>query len=64
MALALLDKASLKAGVLDDGLLSYNRQKKEIDLILMDIQMPTMDGFTVTEKIRNELELKDVPIMQ
>lgn len=33
------------------------------DLILLDIQMPVMDGFRTLEAIRRKKELKDVPIM-
>jgi len=29
----------------------------------MDVQMPHMDGLTATQKIRNELELTDFPII-
>ena len=33
------------------------------DLILMDIQMPIMDGLTATKLIRKEEKLKDIPIV-
>ncbi len=33
------------------------------DLILMDLSLPTMDGWTATAKIKEIEELKDIPII-
>lgn len=37
-------------------------QKNRVDLILMDIQIPGMDGYLTTQKIRGSLKL-DVPVI-
>ncbi|MGE5172012.1 MAG: adenylate/guanylate cyclase domain-containing protein [Rudaea sp.] len=33
------------------------------DLVLLDIEMPEMDGFAVLSEIRNDLALRDVPVI-
>ncbi|MGE5621218.1 MAG: response regulator, partial [archaeon] len=40
-----------------------NARRQHFDLILMDMQMPVMNGFEATEKIRQLPEYKDTPIV-
>lgn len=35
----------------------------EFDLMLLDIQMPEMDGYQVLEKVASDLELRDIPVI-
>ena len=38
-------------------------QEKRPDLILLDIIMPKLDGFSVLKKIKEDPKLKDVPVI-
>ncbi len=47
----------------EDGKEAVKRFRESLfDLVLMDIQMPEMDGYTTTAVIRNELKLH-IPII-
>ena len=44
--------------------LAFNKLENEsIDLILMDINMPDMDGYTLTAKIKKMDQYKNIPIV-
>ena len=47
-----------------DGLQAYEILKKEkIDLVVSDVDMPVMDGFELTSKIRNDKGLSKIPLI-
>ncbi len=48
----------------EDGSLAVEAvQKRKYNFILMDVQMPKMDGLTAVRIIRQDLKLKDLPIV-
>jgi len=37
--------------------------EKDFDLVLLDVMMPEVDGFTVCRKIKEDPRLKDIPVI-
>ncbi|MEI6859999.1 MAG: ATP-binding protein [Shewanella sp.] len=61
---ALFQKKGLDITIVSNGLEAVNILKKEpFDAVLMDCQMPVLDGYHATQKIRNELKLHKLPII-
>jgi CheY-like chemotaxis protein/anti-sigma regulatory factor (Ser/Thr protein kinase) len=59
-----LTKLGINAVIVENGQLAVDYVKKEtVDVILMDCQMPVLDGYQATEKIRTMPEYADLPIL-
>lgn len=61
----ILNQAGATLEIADNGQRAIERLRSNssaFDLVLMDVQMPVMDGFTATRIIRNELQLA-IPIL-
>jgi PAS domain S-box-containing protein len=65
IASKILEKLGIEAVIVENGELAlHETMDKTFDLILMDINMPTMDGITATEKIRElSFPKNQVPIL-
>ena len=59
----LLDDFGFECDIADNGKIATEKiQTKKYDVILMDLQMPEMNGFEATDFIRNKLK-SDIPII-
>jgi two-component system chemotaxis sensor kinase CheA len=60
----LLERAGYEVVIAVDGLDAYNKLKTcEFDAVLSDVEMPNLDGLSLTKRIRQLQEYKDLPII-
>ena len=64
VALGLLEDAHLSIDQAENGAIAVQQlSKSDYDLILMDMQMPVMDGITATKAIRSNPRFSSLPII-
>lgn len=60
----LLSGANYQVEVAENGEIAIEKVKSmSPDLVLMDVNMPEMDGFAATRELKNSAETKDVPVV-
>jgi PAS domain S-box-containing protein len=60
---AIFERMSINLMIVNNGQEALDElQKREFDLVLMDIQMPVMDGYTAIKKIRDSIS-QTIPII-
>jgi two-component system chemotaxis sensor kinase CheA len=64
MEKSILEAAGYQVVTAENGMDALNRLgQQDFDLVLTDILMPKMDGFTLTKKIRSNEKTKDLPVV-
>jgi len=64
VATEMLARAGIRVDSADNGLKAISSIKSNsYDAVLMDVQMPEMDGLEVTRIVRNELNMQESPII-
>jgi CheY-like chemotaxis protein/chemotaxis signal transduction protein len=61
---SILESYGYKVNVAADGMEAYEKaQGFNYDLVVTDVEMPILDGFSLTEKLRKEAAYKHTPII-
>ena len=61
---ALLQSKTNKIEIAEDGMQAMDKLGQNVfDLIISDAQMPKLDGFTMILRIRDDVELKHIPVI-
>ena len=61
---AILESAGYQVTTANDGLEAWNALKQgRFDLLVSDVEMPRLDGFSLTSRIRGDRELATLPVI-
>jgi adenylate cyclase len=59
-----LEQLGHRVSTAENGVIALAKLREEsFDLMLLDMEMPEMDGFTVLEHLQRDLKLRDLPVI-
>jgi two-component system, chemotaxis family, sensor kinase CheA len=60
----ILESAGFRVRVAADGVEAWDfLQSEGVHLLVIDVEMPKLNGFDLTEKIRSDRRLRDLPVV-
>lgn len=64
LEISILESAGYQVVAATDGQDGYSKLvKEEFDVIVTDVQMPNMDGFSFTRKVKSNLKYQHIPVI-
>jgi CheY-like chemotaxis protein len=61
---SILESYGFQVSLAGDGMEAYEKAKKfSFDLVVTDVEMPKMDGFSLTRQLRSDEQYKETPII-
>ncbi len=64
LAMGLLSSVGIQVDMAENGLEALDMlDERAFDIVLMDCQMPVMDGYEATRKIREQARFKELPVI-
>ena len=64
LEVSILESAGYEVAAATDGQDGYSKlMKQEFDLVVADVEMPRMDGFILTQKVKSDLQYQHIPVI-
>ncbi len=64
LIMGVLEEAGYEVTPVPDGMAAWERlQRESFDLVVSDVEMPRMDGFGLTERVRSSSDHRDLPVI-
>ena len=61
---SILESYGYTVSIAEDGLAALKKAETFLfDLVITDVEMPNMDGFTLTKHLKNDEKYKDIPVI-